>query len=67
MICENVIGNLTYEEVAARFAGYEVDPVDFDWHEAFGKLHRKESHGGRTIGIEVLVEVVTNGVYARDV
>lgn len=67
MICENVIGNLTYEEVAARFAGYEVDPVDFDWHEAFGKLHRKESHGGRTIGVRLGDWVLSHGLREGDV
>ena len=67
MICENVIGNLSYEEVAARFAGYEVDPVDFDWHEAFGKLHRKESRGGRTIGVRLGDWVLSHGLREGDV
>lgn len=67
MICENVMGNLSEPGCAGRFAGFEVDPVDFEWHDAFGRLHRKVSRGGREIGVRLGDWVLAKGLREGDV
>jgi urease accessory protein len=63
MICEKILGKLTDDE----FAGKEVDYVDFQWDEAFKKLHRKTSRGGVDVGINLDDAVLTRGLLQDDV
>ncbi len=68
MLCEEVLGNLADEQWAARVAaGAAVDYVDVDWHEAFKKLHRKVSAGGRDVGVRLGDWVLTRGLSSGDV
>ncbi len=68
MLCEEVLGNLADEQWAARVAaGADVDYVDVDWHEAFKKLHRKVSAGGRDVGVRLGDWVLTRGLSSGDV
>ncbi len=68
MLCEKVLGNLGDEEWAAVVAaGATVDYVDVDWHEAFKKLHRKVSAGGREVGVRLGDWVLSRGLSGGDV
>lgn len=68
MLCEEVLGNLAEPEWAARAAaGAAVDYVDVDWHEAFKKLHRKVSAGGREVGVRLGDWVLSRGLSDGDV
>lgn len=63
LLCEKILGTLSDEE----FAGLEVDYVDIEWHEAFKKLHKKTSHGGREVGIQLGNEILRIGLKPGDV
>lgn len=63
MIIEEVIGKLSED----RFKGYKVDYVDIEWHEAFKKLHKKNSQNGREIGMKFGNEILTKGLNQDDV
>ena len=63
MICEKILGKLTDDE----FAGKKVDYVDFQWDEAFKKLHRKVSRGGVDVGVNMDDTVLTRGLLQDDV
>ena len=63
MICEKILGKLTDDE----FTGKNVDYVDFQWDEAFKKLHRKVSRGGVDVGINMDDTVLTRGLLQDDV
>ena len=63
MICENVLGKLSDSE----FAGKNVDYVDFQWDEAFKKLHRKTSRAGADVGVNMDDTVLTRGLLQDDV
>ena len=63
MICEKILGKLSDDE----FAGKNVDYVDFQWDEAFKKLHRKTSRGGVDVGINMDDTVLTRGLLQDDV
>lgn len=68
MLCEEVLGNLSDEEWAGLVAdGATVDYVDVDWHEAFKKLHRKTSAGGREVGVRLGDWVLSRGLSEGDV
>lgn len=63
MVCEKIMGNLSEE----RFAGCQVDYVEIEWHEAFKKIHRKVTDGGKEIGIRLDNEILTRGLRPGDV
>lgn len=63
MLCENVLGNYNKGE----YEEYEIDFVDFEWHETFKKLHKKISHSGKEIGIRLGNEVLTKGIKQGDI
>ena len=71
MLCEEVLGNLGNQafsdELSRRLGDYVVDPVDIDWHEAFKKLHRKASEGGREVGVRLGDWVLARGLSEGDV
>lgn len=72
LLCEKVLGNVSD---AAYMAGLEarlgpeltIDRVDFDWHEAYKRLHRKTSEGGRDVGVRLGDWVLTRGIAQGDV
>lgn len=63
MICESVLGNIKEE----KYQSSQVDYVDFDWHEAYKKLHSKVSRGGKALGIRLDDHVLTHGLREGDV
>ena len=63
MLCSEVVGRLG----DPAFAGMDVDYVELDWHEAFKKLHRKVSVGGRDVGIRLGDWVLSKGLSSGDV
>ncbi|MGN0355649.1 MAG: urease accessory protein UreE [Muricoprocola sp.] len=63
MICEKILGKVKDEE----FSGKKVDYVDIQWDEAFKKLHRKVSQGGKEVGIRLDDSVLTRGLNQDDV
>ena len=63
MLCTEVVGRLD----DPAFSGMDVDYVELDWHEAFKKLHRKESAGGRDVGIRLGDWVLQKGLSSGDV
>lgn len=63
MICEEILGNIK----ESSFASCPVDYVDFDWHEAYKKLHRKISRGGVEIGVRLGDWVLSHGLREGDV
>jgi urease accessory protein len=63
LLCEEILGTLSDE----KFAGLEVDYVDIEWHEAFKKLHKKKSHGGREIGVQLGNYILKKGLNQDDV
>ncbi len=63
MLCEKILGTLSDE----RFAHLKVDYVDIEWHEAFGKLHRKVSSQGEDVGIRLDNEILKRGLRQDDV
>ena len=72
MLCEEVLGNLGDAAFAHALSerlgeGFSVDRVDFDWHEAFKRLHRKTSEAGRDVGIRLGDWVLSRGLSEGDV
>ena len=63
MLCTEVVGKLG--DVA--FAGMDVDYVELNWDEAFKRLHRKVSVGGRDVGIRLGDWVLQKGLSTGDV
>lgn len=63
MVCEKILGKLSEIDVTGKTVEY----VEIEWHEAFKKLHRKETSGGREIGIRMDDEVLTRGLFQDDV
>lgn len=72
MLSEKVIGNVSdaalMGELEGRLGpGLTVDHVDFDWHEAYKRLHRKTSEGGRDVGMRLGDWVLTRGIAQGDI
>lgn len=67
MLCERVIGNMGDQAFVASLGAHEVDFVDFEWHEAFKKLHRKVSEGAREVGVRLDDGVLARGLSDGDV
>lgn len=63
MLCEKIVGKVSDD----RFAGLTVDYVEIEWHEAFGRLHRKTSEGGEDVGIRMENEILQRGLRQDDV
>lgn len=72
MLCEKVLGNVS-DEAFMREVERELgraprqDPVDFDWHELFKRVHRKVSAGGRDVGVRLGDWVLSHGLAQGDV
>ena len=67
MLCESVLGNLGDPAFVEGLGQVEVDYVELDWHEAFKKLHRKTSLGGREVGVRLGDWVLQRGLSEGDV
>lgn len=72
MLCTEALGNLGDEsfagELRSRLGGDPTpDFVDFDWHEAFKKLHRKRSSAGVDLGVRLGDWVLAKGLRSGDV
>lgn len=63
MICETVIGRLEDLETEGKTVEY----VSIEWHEAFKKIHRKETESGREVGIRMDDSILSRGLYEGDV
>lgn len=63
MICDKILGTLK----DTVYTGKEVDYVNIEWHEAFKKLHKKVTTGGRDIGIRLENDILTRGIKQDDV
>lgn len=63
MVCEKILGKLSDIDVTGKTVEY----VEIEWHEAFKKLHRKETNSGREVGIRMDDEVLTRGLFQDDV
>ena len=42
MLWEKILGHIS----DPKFAGKKIDYVEIEWHEAFKKLHKKETRDG---------------------
>ena len=58
MICETVVGRL--EDLDTE--GKTVEYVPIEWHEAFKKIHRKETESGREVGIRMDDSILSRGL-----
>lgn len=63
MLCEKILGKLSQMDCT----GKDIEYVDIEWHEAFGKIHRKLTDRGRDIGIRLDDSVLTRGLVQDDV
>ena len=63
MICETILGIRT----DPQFQGCREDPVQLEWDEAYKRLHKKTTLGGREIGIRLDHAVLTRGLWDGDV
>ncbi|MBQ9283206.1 MAG: hypothetical protein IJ207_13585 [Treponema sp.] len=63
MICEKILGKVT----DAQFKGKDFDFVEFEWHETYSKLHRKNSRKGRDIALRLDDSVLKRGIKPGDV
>lgn len=63
MICEKILGSLDKGTETKR----KVEYVDFDWEDAFKKVHKKVSDGGTQVGIRLDDTVLTRGIRQNDI
>lgn len=72
MLCTEVQGNINDPSAVIalqrRLGGaFDVDPVDFEWDEVRGRIHRKRTVGGRDLGIRLGDWVTSTGLADGDV
>lgn len=63
MLCEKILGKLEEMDVFGR----RVEYVDIEWHEAFKKIHRKNTDQGTDVGIRMDDSVLSRGLFQGDV
>ena len=63
MICEKILGTLDNSKANSKSVEY----VDFDWEDAFKKLHKKVTDKGTEIGIRLDDTVLTRGIRDNDI
>lgn len=63
MLCEKILGNLEQTDIS----GKTVDYVEFQWDEAFKKIHKKTSEQGKKVGIRLEDSVLTRGLRCGDI
>ena len=64
MLCEKILCNL---KELADLEEKKIDYVDFEWDEAFKKIHKKISRGGVEVGLRLEDSVLTQGIRTGDV
>ena len=64
MLCEKILCNL---KELADLEEKKIDYVDFEWDEAFKKIHKKTSRGGVEVGLRLEDSVLTQGIRTGDV
>ena len=72
MLCTEVLGNINDPSAVIalqrRLGGsFDVDPVDFEWDEVRGRIHRKRSAGGIDVGVRLGDWVLERGLADGDV
>ena len=63
MLCEQVLGKLNEFDTT----GKEIETVDIEWHEAFKRIHKKNTDKGTEVGIRMDDSVLSRGLYQDDV
>ena len=63
MIYTKILGKLGDGDFQSKL----VDYVDFEWHETYSKLHRKNSRGGRDVAISLDDSILKIGIKPGDV
>lgn len=63
MICEKILGN----ETETRFQALTIDYIPIQWDEAFKKLLKKKTDGGREIGIRLDNTILSRGLRQGDI
>ena len=63
MLVEKVIGNINDEQ----FKNSNIDYVDIEWHEAFKRIHKKNTYKGTEVGIRMDDSILSRGLYQDDV
>lgn len=63
MLCEQVLGKLSEFDIT----GKEIETVDIEWHEAFKRIHKKNTDKGTEIGIRMDDSILSRGLYQNDV
>ena len=63
MLVEKVIGNINDEQ----FKNSNIDYVDIEWHEAFKRIHKKNTDKGTEVGIRMDDSILSSGLYQDDV
>ncbi|HIX29885.1 MAG TPA: urease accessory protein UreE [Candidatus Blautia stercoravium] len=63
MLCENIWGNLKDTDTT----GKKIDYVEFEWDEAFKRIHKKVSREGKEVGIRLDDSVLTKGIRTGDI
>lgn len=63
MLCENIWGNLKDIDTT----GKKIDYVEFEWDEAFKRIHKKVSRAGKEVGIRLDDSVLTKGIHTGDI
>ena len=63
MLCENIWGNLKDIDTT----GKKIDYVEFEWDEAFKRIHKKVSRAGKEVGIRLDDSVLTKGIRTGDI
>ena len=63
MLVEKVIGNINDEQ----FKNSNIDYVDIEWHEAFKRIHKKNTDKGTEVGIRMDDSILSRGLYQDDV
>ena len=63
MLCEQVLGKLNEFDTT----GKEIETVDIEWHEAFKRIHKKNTDKGTEVGIRMDDSILSRGLYQDDV
>lgn len=63
MLCEKILGKLNEFDTT----GKSIEYVDIEWHEAFKRIHKKNTNTGRQVGIRLDDSVLARGLYENDV
>lgn len=63
MLCEKILGNLKDFPNNKK----NIEYVNIDWHDAFHKIHMKQTEEGTEVGIRLKNDVLSNGLRQGDI